>query len=82
MKTVGAYEAKTHLAQLLDEVANGGSITITRHGSPVAQLVPVPESRRPDVGAIIDEWREYRRQQNIRLDGLSIREMIEEGRRY
>lgn len=83
MKTVGAYEAKTHLSRLLDEVAGGETITITRHGTPVAQLVPTPEARRPDVGRLIDEWREYRRTHNITLgEGLTIRDLIEEGRRY
>lgn len=41
MTTVGAYEAKTHLPRLLDEVAAGGTVTITRHGRPVARLVGV-----------------------------------------
>ena len=81
MKTVGAYEAKTHLPRLLDEVAGGETITITRHGVPVAQLVPMPDNRRPDVGKAIDEWREFRRQHNITLGpDLTIRDLIEEGR--
>ena len=82
MKTVGAYEAKTHLGQLLDEVVNGESITITRHGAPVAQLVPPPDAQRADVGKLIEEWLEYRKEHDIRLDGLTIRELIDEGRRY
>ncbi|MFL6466305.1 MAG: type II toxin-antitoxin system Phd/YefM family antitoxin [Bryobacteraceae bacterium] len=41
MDVVGAFEAKTHLAELLDRVCEGESITITRHGKPVAQLVPI-----------------------------------------
>jgi prevent-host-death family protein len=83
MKTVGAYEAKTHLPRLLDEVASGETITITKHGVPVAQLVPMPENERPDVGKAIDEWLEYRRQHNITLGpDLTIRDLIEEGRRY
>lgn len=40
MVTVGAYEAKTHLSELLDKVASGESVVITRHGHPVARLVP------------------------------------------
>lgn len=83
MRTVGAYEAKTHLSRLLDEVAAGETITITKHGTPVARLVPTPEARREDVGRLIDEWREYRRAHNITLgEGLTIRDLIEEGRRY
>ncbi len=82
MKTVGAFEAKTHLSRLLDEVAEGETITITKHGTPVAQLVPPPEALRKDVRAAIDKWLAYRKEHNIRLDGLTIREMIEEGRRF
>lgn len=79
MKSVGTYEAKTHLAQLLDEVAQGETITITRHGVPVAVLAPPPDKQRPDVGAVIDALREFRR--GVTLGGLSLREMIEEGRK-
>ena len=81
MRTVGAYEAKTHLPRLLDAVAKGETITITKHGVPVAVLAPYVAQPRPDVGRVIDEWRAYRDQHNITLGGLSIREMIEEGRR-
>ncbi len=81
MKTVGTYEARTHFSQLLDQVAAGETITITRRGVPVAQLVP-PPSERPDVGAVIEEWERYRREHNITLgDDLTIRDLIEEGRR-
>ena len=45
METVGAYEAKTHLARLLDRVARGESRTIARHGKPVARLVPAADDR-------------------------------------
>ncbi len=79
MQTVSAYEAKTHLSRLLDDVARGETITITRHGMPVAMLVP-PDKRRKDVAELIEEWKRYQREQNITLGGLSIREMIEEGR--
>ena len=80
MQIVGAYEAKTHLGQLLDAVAQGETITITRHGVPVAMLVPPSKVMRPDVDAMIDAWLEARK--GITLGGdLSIREMIEEGRR-
>ena len=46
MDSVGAFEAKTHLPRLLDRVARGESVTITRHGRPVARLVPVEDSDR------------------------------------
>lgn len=44
MKTVGAYEAKTHLSELLDSVESGETVVITRHGHPVARLIPARTS--------------------------------------
>jgi prevent-host-death family protein len=59
---VGAFAAKTNLAQLLDRVENGEVIVITRHGHPVARLVPITEDtdherigRAIDVLALADE---------------------------
>ena len=80
-RTVGAYEAKTKLPQLLDKVAQGNSITITKHGVPVAKLVPYEARKATDIAKAIEEFPKWRAEQNIRLDGLTIREMMEEGRR-
>lgn len=80
MKTVGAYEAKTHLPRLLDEVAAGETITITKHGVPVAMLVPPPKTRSLDMDATIEAFRELRRHTKP-IDSATIRAMIEEGRR-
>jgi prevent-host-death family protein len=77
-RTVGAYEAKTHLPRLLDEVAKGETITITKHGVPVARLVPPDEKEQRDVGEIIRALKELRKGKT--LGGISIRELIEEGR--
>jgi len=81
MKTVGAYEAKTHLSQLLDEVAKGEAITITRHGIPVARLVPAAQRRQVDSAAAVDAFLKWRQEHAPTLGGISIRELIEEGRR-
>lgn len=78
MKQIGVYEAKTHLPRLLDEVERGESITITRHGRPVARLVPISGPRR-SVDQAIAAIREFRK--GNRLDGITTRELIEEGRR-
>lgn len=80
MRTVGSYEAKTHLPRLLDEVAKGEEITITKHGVPVAVLVPPPEKRRRSTREVIEELRELRKGNT--LGGLKIRDLIEEGRRF
>ena len=47
METIGAFEAKTHLAALLERVSRGERFTITRHGKPIARLEPV-EQREPE----------------------------------
>jgi prevent-host-death family protein len=78
MQTVGAYEAKTHLPKLLDRVSKGESITISRHGVPVATLQPLVSANGNSVKEAIAELRKIRK--NCRLNGLSIREMMEEGR--
>ena len=77
MKQVGVYEAKTHLPALLNEVERGETIVITRHGRPVARLAPVEPAGR-SVAEVIADIRELRKGQT--LGGLSIRELIEEGR--
>jgi len=79
MKTVGAYEAKTHLTRLLEHVAKGEKITITKHGVPVATLQPADSAKRTPVRDVIVQLKRFR--SGHRLDGLSIRDMIEEGRR-
>lgn len=79
MRTVGAYEAKTHLSQLIEEVTRGGQVAITKNGIPVALLVPVPSTRKLDAREVIRQLREFRRE--VTLGETSIREMIEEGRR-
>ena len=79
MERVGAYEAKTHLSRLLDRVARGEWITITKHGQPVAVLKPAVESDHASVAGVAAELREFRKGRS--LEGLSLREMIEEGRR-
>lgn len=41
MRSVGSFEAKTHLAELLASVERGEEIVITRRGTPVARLLPM-----------------------------------------
>lgn len=79
MRTIGAYEAKTHLPRLLDEVAKGERITITKHGQPVAVLIPPAGVETPEAEALIDRFRMFRRQHPLR--DVTIRDLIEDGRR-
>jgi prevent-host-death family protein len=80
MKTVGAFEAKTHLNELLRQVSEGETIRITRRGIPVAKLVPDGEGESKDLKQVVRDIREIRKGANLR--GLTIRKLIDEGRRY
>jgi prevent-host-death family protein len=78
--TVGAYEAKTHLSELLEKVEAGEEITITKHGAPVAKLVPVKKEVRPEErAAAIDRIQKLA--SGLSLGGLKVKDLIREGRR-
>lgn len=79
MEEIGAFEAKTHLSRLLDRVAAGERLTITRRGRPVAMLVPVQDEAADDLTRVVEELRQLSK--GVRLDGLDWREMRDEGRR-
>jgi len=57
MKSVGSYEAKTHLPRLLSQVEKGETFTITKRGKPVAVLSPAQQLPQPDVKAVNAEFR-------------------------
>ena len=80
MPEIGAFEARTHLPRLLERVQAGERFVITRHGRPVAELIPF---RTPDAGKVrtaIDDLKAFQRTHD--LGGLPVRQMIEEGHRY
>jgi prevent-host-death family protein len=81
METVGVYEAKTHLASLLDRVESGEEVVITRHGKPVARLVPVdaPDAKAR-VRALADEIRSTRK--GFKVKAGDLRDLVAAGRRY
>ncbi|MDI6028875.1 type II toxin-antitoxin system prevent-host-death family antitoxin [Corticibacterium sp. UT-5YL-CI-8] len=80
MRTVGAFEAKNTLGSLLDLVEQGEEITITRHGKPAARLVSAgvaPDRSEAKAAAA----RILERAKGRSLGGISIKELIEDGRR-
>ncbi|MHB8399159.1 MAG: type II toxin-antitoxin system Phd/YefM family antitoxin [Candidatus Limnocylindrales bacterium] len=79
MRRIGSYEAKTHLPRLLDEVAKGDEITITKHGVAIAILGPASPRPARTAHEAITGLRAFRRSHP--LNGLSLRELIDEGRR-
>ena len=81
MTTVGTYAAKTYLPQLLERVARGETILITRHGQAVAKLVPAAGEDKPDVKESLRKLRELRKGVTLGPD-LTVRQLIDEGRRF
>lgn len=80
MREVGSFEAKTHLAQLLDAVEKGERVLITRHGKPAAMLVPPVGARLGNVAQVAERMRALRAQ--TRPGPESLKELVEEGRRF
>lgn len=80
MDSVGAFDAKTHLNELLERVSQGETIQITRRGLPVAKLVPAEVAARKNPRQIAREIRALRR--GVTLGGIKVRQLIEEGRRH
>jgi len=90
MAEIGAYEAKTHLPKLLERVQKGERFVITRHGRPVAELVPVTARDAVAIRAAVADVRSVRQKlarRGVRLDavlkkGESLRDLAHDGHRY
>lgn len=80
MKTIGAFEAKNRLSELLDAAEDGETVMITKHGRPVAKLCPVEDIDRAKVREAIEWLKDFRSKHPLR--GLKIKDLINEGRKY
>ena len=80
MSEVDAFEAKMHLRQLLKRVEQGERFLGTRHAHPVAESVHLRPRGTERIRAAIDSLKAF--QGTHSLGGLSVRRMIEEGRRH
>jgi len=78
MASLGAYEAKTHFSALLDRVARGERIAITKHGVPVAYLVPAAPEAAMSRDEAIEELLRFRRDR--KASRRTLRRWIAEGR--
>lgn len=81
METIGAFDAKTRLSELLDRAARGESFVITKHGHPVAKLVPGGALDSARVAAAVDRLKGFRGT----LKGLTVPQLLDdrhEGHRY
>lgn len=80
MASIGAFHAKAHFSELLDRVARGERITITRYGLPAAMLIPAEgKERNLSHQEIVEGMRELRKR--VKPGRMSVRDMIAERRR-
>ena len=82
--TVGAFQAKTKFSELLDRVARGEEITITKHERPVARLVPFDKPSRADLADLFRQMDNFKAQHPLNPDGserVTYRDLIEGGRK-
>ncbi len=79
MHTVGAYEAKTHFSALLERVEHGEHIIITKHGHPVAKIVPTSVTDHEQIKQAIQRLKEFSK--SNKLGGLDWKMLRDEGRR-
>jgi prevent-host-death family protein len=78
MITIGAFEAKTHLSSLLERVAAGEEVIITKHGKPIARLIGAETSDRQRVHEAVSTLKRLRK--NTTLGDLSWKELRDWGR--
>jgi prevent-host-death family protein len=74
MTDIGAYDAKTHLPKLLERVEKGERFVITRHGRPVAELIPVAARDKAAIARAIAEVRAVR--QRLARRGVRVRDVL------
>ncbi|MBU2743232.1 MULTISPECIES: type II toxin-antitoxin system Phd/YefM family antitoxin [Acidithiobacillus] len=80
MPEIGAYEAKTHLSEILDRVRQGERFIITKHGQAVAELQPPKGQGTEERRAAVARLKAF--QASHDLQGVSLRELIDAGRKY
>lgn len=82
MREIQASEAKTHLPQLLDDVERGETILITRHGRPIARLVPEADRRQAEINQAVANIRTMRKSKTNKLTLDEILASRHEGHKY
>lgn len=79
--TIGVYDLKNRLSAVLDEVAAGREVTVTRHGHPIARIAPVVRSSVEDRAAAVADLHALSLRVRPMPSGMSLRDLIEDGRR-
>ena len=79
MQTLGAFQVKTHFSSLLEQVEQGEQIIITKHGHPVAKLIPINKNNQELANEAIQLLKEFGK--NNKLGNLNWKSLRDEGRR-
>jgi prevent-host-death family protein len=79
MQEFGAFEAKTHFSSLLEQVEKGEQIIITRHGRPIARLVPIGKKDAEKASATIERMKSFCKGNSLR--GLDWKSLRDEGKK-
>ena len=82
MREIQASDAKTHLPQLLDDVERGETVVITRHGRPIARLVPEAARRQAEIAEAIEGIITLRKRIKSKVTAEEIVSSRREGRKY
>jgi prevent-host-death family protein len=84
-REIPAAEAKARLSELLDAASRGETIVITRHGRPIARLVPDADRRRQEVAEALDDIKQLAKERLAEFGPVSVEEIISsihEGHKY
>lgn len=79
--SIGVYDLKNHLSAVLEEVVGGREITVTKHGRPVARIAPVSAPSQTERVAALAALHALSARTKPLPDDLTIRDLIDEGRR-
>ena len=80
-RQIGAFEAKTHFSQLINEVERGADYVVTKHGKPVAKIIPFEQKPEMTRQEAFEKLKEMRKLFRGEPGSFNIREAIEDGRR-
>jgi prevent-host-death family protein len=78
---IGAFEAKTHFSQIINEVERGADYVVTRRGKPVAKIIPFEQKQEMTWKEALEKFAELRKNFRGEPGSFNIREAIEDGRR-
>lgn len=81
MRTIGLFEAKQKLSELVERAGEGEQIGITRRGKLAAMLVPAPEEKHVNLKEVFADIERIRKRAKPLPKGMTIKDLIEEGRR-